>query len=51
MKQLLMISSRFVWLVCWCYVDEQILSAAKEDNEELFLEAIEQEHDINHQDG
>ena len=31
--------------------DEQILSAAKEDNEELYLEAIEQEHDINHQDG
>ncbi|KAH8085686.1 hypothetical protein HD553DRAFT_310039 [Filobasidium floriforme] len=31
--------------------NEQILSAAKEDNEELFLEAIEQEHDINHQDG
>jgi hypothetical protein len=51
MKQILMISSRFLWMGCRCYADEQILSAAKEDNEELFLEAIEQEHDINHQDG
>jgi hypothetical protein len=32
-------------------VDERILSAAKEDNEDLYLEAIEGEHDINHQDG
>lgn len=32
-------------------IDERILSAAKEDNEDLYLEAIEGEHDINHQDG
>lgn len=32
-------------------IDERILSAAKEDNEDLYVEAIEGEHDINHQDG
>lgn len=32
-------------------IDERILSAAKEDNEEVYEDAIKEAHDINHQDG